>query len=127
MPILVTNGIEIMVVPTFNSAESDILRERFVFGYTVRITNMNSFSVRLIKRKWLIFDSMGTIHEVQGDGVIGQQPLIDAGAVHQYESWAFIKSEVGEMHGSYYMEKEDGETFWVDIPAFELIYPGKLN
>lgn len=127
MPTLVTNGIEIMVVPTFNYAESDILRERFVFRYTVRITNLNSFSVRLVKRKWLIFDSMGTIHEVQGDGVIGQQPLIEAGEVHQYDSWSFIKSEVGEMHGSYYMEKEDGETFWVDIPVFELIYPGKLN
>ena len=127
MPTLVTKGIEIKVTPAFNASESDIMQERFVFGYTVRITNLNSFAVRLIKRKWSIFDSVGIIHEVQGDGVIGQQPLIDAGAVHEYESWAFIKSEMGEMHGAYFMEKEDGDSFWVDIPAFELIYPGKLN
>ncbi len=127
MPTLVTNGIEIMVVPKFNPSESDVLLERFVFGYAVRITNLNTFAVRLLKRRWEIFDSLGTIHEVQGNGVIGQQPLIEPGQVHQYESWAFIKSEVGEMHGAYLMEKEDEDTFWVDIPAFELIYPGKLN
>ena len=127
MPILVTKGVEIKVVTAFNRQDSNLIDEQFVFQYHVTITNKNSFSIRLLKRKWQIFDSVGTINIVQGDGVIGKTPLIEPGQSYEYSSWSHIKTEVGEMQGAYMMEKESGDTFWVAIPVFPLIYPGKLN
>ncbi|HHB78954.1 MAG TPA: Co2+/Mg2+ efflux protein ApaG [Saprospiraceae bacterium] len=127
MPILVTKGVEIKVVTSFSVRDSDIMGEQFVFRYTVRITNRNSFAIKLLKRRWQIFDSLGMMNIVHGDGVIGQNPIIEPGASYEYSSWSRIKSEIGEMQGAYLMEKDSGDTFWVDIPIFELIYPGKLN
>ncbi len=127
MPILVTKGVEIRVVTAFSRQDSNILNERFVFRYHVTITNKNPFAIRLLKRKWQIFDSVGTINIVQGDGVIGKTPRIEPGQSYEYSSWSHIKTEVGEMQGTYLMEKDTGENFWVAIPVFQLIYPGKLN
>jgi len=127
MPILVTKGVEIKVAVSFSSKESNVMNEQFVFRYFVSITNKNSFAIKLLKRKWKIFDSFGVINVVQGDGVIGRTPLIAPDGIYEYSSWSLMKSEVGEMKGSYLMEKESGETFWVDIPVFQLIYPGRLN
>lgn len=127
MPVLVTNGVEISVSTEFRPMESNIKNEHFVFRYSIRITNKNSFPVTLLKRRWQIFDSIGTVNIVKGDGVIGKTPTIEPGNSYKYQSWSHLKSEVGEMDGSYLMQKESGETFWVDIPIFELIFPGKLN
>ena len=127
MPILVTKGVEIEVATSFSSKDSNVMNEQFVFRYFVSITNKNSFAIKLLKRKWKIFDSFGVINVVQGDGVIGRTPLIAPDGIYEYSSWSLMKSEVGEMKGSYLMEKESGETFWVDIPVFQLIYPGRLN
>lgn len=127
MPILVTKGVEIEVATSFNREDSNVMNEQFVFRYFVSITNKNSFPIKLLKRKWKIFDSFGVINVVQGDGVIGRTPLIAPDGIYEYSSWSLMKSEVGEMKGSYLMEKESGETFWVDIPVFQLIYPGRLN
>ena len=127
MPILVTKGVEIKVVSAFSLPDSNIMNERFVFRYHVTITNKNSFSIRLLQRKWQIFDSVGSINVVHGDGVVGKTPLIEPGQSYAYSSWSHLKTEVGEMQGAYLMEKESGDTFWVAIPVFQLIYPGRLN
>lgn len=123
----ITNGVEVSVSVTFDQEESDIVHFRFVYVYEVTIANLNSFPVRLVSRKWEIFDSNGVVEEVEGEGVLGQTPLIDPQMKHTYQSWAVISSSLGKMKGSYLMRKSDGESFWVTIPAFELVFPAKLN
>ncbi len=127
MPLSVTEGIEISVTPRFETHESNVRLEKYVYSYEVTITNTNNFPVRLTKRKWRIFDASGNISFVQGDGVIGLSPVIQPGASHQYNSWAQIQAPLGTMSGSYLMEKENGDSFWVEIPEFDLVFLGKLN
>lgn len=127
MPLSVTEGIEISVTARFEEHESNVRLEKYVYSYEVTITNTNNFPVRLTKRKWRIFDASGSISLVQGDGVIGLIPVIKPGEYHQYSSWSQVKSPLGTMSGSYLMEKEGGDSFWVEIPEFDLVFMGKLN
>jgi ApaG protein len=98
------------------------------FDYRIDIENRNSFPIQLMHRDWFIFDSLNATAHVSGDGVIGQQPIIEPGESFSYTSGCELKSEIGLMNGFYSCRNlETGELFKVDIPNFELASPFKLN
>ena len=100
----------------------------FMFAYRITIENHNSFTVKLLRRHWQIFDSNAEYREVEGDGVVGMQPVIAPGEHYQYVSGCNLKTEIGKMSGSYTMQDLDTmREFKVKIPAFDLIVPIKLN
>lgn len=100
----------------------------FVFSYRITIQNQNDFSIRLTRRHWYIFDSAISYREVEGEGVVGQQPLIKPGDSYSYTSSCDLFSSKGEMYGYYTMEKpESGALFHVEIPRFRMEVPYSLN
>ena len=128
METLTTNGIKISVTTSYQSKFSKPLENRFVFAYTVNIQNNNDFTVQLLRRHWHILDSNGILREVEGDGVIGKQPILSPGESHQYVSWSQLLTDLGKMYGSYLMIRlTDQEAFRVRIPEFKLVAPFKLN
>jgi ApaG protein len=121
----VTSGVEVSV-ETFYQADAN--QPEFIFAYRVTIENQNVFPVQLLRRHWDIFDSNGAYREVDGDGVIGQQPILEPGARHQYISGCNLNTEMGRMSGHYEMVNlNTDQRFTVSIPAFDLIMPAKLN
>jgi ApaG protein len=123
-----TEGIEITVHSSFEEEFSKQEMSEFVFSYHIEIANENDFSVQLISRKWFVFDSKGDQYEVEGPGVIGEQPVIKQGESHEYESGTQLTSPIGRMRGYYIMENVmTEETFKVYIPEFDLIAPFILN
>lgn len=125
---LTTKGIKISVDPVYQSKESDPSRGFFVFSYRVRIENRSSDAVQLLTRYWRIADSFGQIREVEGDGVIGKQPVLEPGQIHEYDSWAPLPTEIGYMTGHYTMQRlTDGTTFRARIPVFALIPNYRMN
>ena len=118
----VTNQIRITVRPSFLPEQSRPSSGRFVFGYAVRIENVGSDPARLTHRRWNIHDSIdgGEDQEVQGEGVVGEQPVIRPGGVYEYQSYCILKSPSGFMEGAYRLEQEDGTSFAAQIPRFVL-------
>jgi ApaG protein len=99
-----------------------------MFAYRITIENESEYAIKLLRRHWFIFDSVGEHKEVEGDGVVGKQPVIQPGEHHQYVSGCNLKSEMGTMRGTYQMQRlADGKLFDVVIPEFTLITPEKLN
>lgn len=117
------NSIQVKVSTAYISQQSDPDRERFVFSYTVEISNNGRKAAQLLRRYWVIKDAQGGVEEVRGDGVIGEQPLIDVGATYRYSSGAVLKTDVGVMEGAYEMINEDGESFSALIEPFTLSIP----
>jgi ApaG protein len=115
-----THGIRITVRPEYLAGQSDPARRRFVFAYHVRIENVAARSAKLLSRRWLIHDAIGEDIEVEGEGVVGEQPLIGPGKVHEYQSYCILKSPTGHMEGTYRFVRVDGTTFEADIPRFYL-------
>jgi ApaG protein len=120
-------SIQIDVEVNYLVDQSDAKEHRFVFAYTITIRNTGKLPVQLLTRRWLITDASGKVKEVQGDGVIGEQPRIRPGEYHRYSSLSVIETPVGTMEGSYGMVDNDGETFSAAIPVFRLAIPGILN
>ena len=115
-----TEGITVTVRPVYLDQESDILNCRFVFAYYVKIENFSTKEVQLLRRRWLIKESNGRVQEVEGDGVVGKQPVIRPGSQHEYNSFCVLMTFEGTMEGSYLMQRNDGERFRVTIPLFNL-------
>jgi ApaG protein len=115
-----TQGFRISVIPEYLAAESDPHLERFVYAYTVRIENCSKIIAQLLSREWYIEDSCGESYSVSGDGVVGQQPILMPGDVHEYRSFCVLKSGLGHMSGWYSFVSEDGLSFRTIIPRFEL-------
>ncbi|MEA1063556.1 Co2+/Mg2+ efflux protein ApaG [Apirhabdus apintestini] len=101
--------------------------ERYVFAYTVTIRNLGRQSVQLLSRYWLITNGNGRETEVQGEGVVGEQPHIEPGGEYQYTSGAIIETALGTMQGRYEMIDETGRTFSVAIPVFRLAVPSQIH
>lgn len=121
----VTSGVEVSV-ETFYQADAN--QPEFIFAYRVTIENHNAFPVQLLRRHWDIFDSNGTYRQVDGEGVIGQQPILEPGGRHQYISGCNLLTEMGRMSGHYEMiNLNTDQPFTVVIPAFDLVMPAKLN
>jgi ApaG protein len=115
-----TDGIRITVRSEFLPDHSDPQRGRYVFTYLVRIENVGGAPAKLLTRHWQIHDSIGQDHEVEGPGVIGEQPLIGPGRVHVYRSFCELKSPNGHMEGTYHFVRADGTAFDAMIPRFLL-------
>jgi len=115
-----TNGIRITVRPVYLREQSEPAARHFVFAYFVRIENVGELSAQLISRRWLIHDSIGEDTEVEGEGVVGEQPTISPGHVHEYQSFCILKSGEGYMEGHYSFVRSDSATFQAAIPRFLL-------
>ncbi len=124
----VTHGIHISVDTKFQSEHSVVNHQHFLFSYHITIENKSEYTVKLISRHWDIFDSSSEHSEVDGEGVIGEQPILEPGAVFEYESACSLTTDMGKMSGTYMMERLiDKSRFHVAIPEFELIVPQRLN
>ena len=116
----ITENIRITVRPKFLPEQSIPEQRQYVFEYNVRIENTGQQSVQLLSRRWRIHDSVGEDTVVAGDGVIGEQPLLVPGAVHQYQSFCVLKSANGHMEGEYRFVRADATNFEASIPRFTL-------
>lgn len=115
-----TGRLCVSVRPVYLSGQSDVLARRFVFAYYVRIENGDAAAVQLRRRHWVIRADGGRTVEVEGEGVVGRQPLIRPGEVHEYASFSVLETMSGTMEGTYLMERPDGSTFYAQIPRFHL-------
>jgi len=123
-----TDGINVSVETCYQAEQSHPLSSHYFFAYRITIKNISDYTVQLKKRHWYIFDSNGMKSEVEGDGVVGEQPILAPGQSYQYVSGCNLMTDMGNMHGVYLMEREiDGKLFNVKIPKFLMIVPYKLN
>lgn len=116
----ITEGIRITVRPNFLPDQSIPEQRQYVFAYNVRIENIGQQSAQLLSRRWRIHDSIGEDTVVAGDGVVGEQPLLVPGAVHEYQSFCVLKSANGYMEGEYRFVRADTTRFEASIPRFQL-------
>jgi ApaG protein len=115
-----TDGIRISVRPVFLPERSNPARQQYVFAYFVRIENVGQETAQLRSREWLIHDSIGEETVVEGEGVVGEQPTLAPGQVHEYQSFSVLKSPSGYMEGRYHFLRSDGVSFQAHIPRFQL-------
>lgn len=124
----VTHGIKISVETNFHNQHSVAENSHFLFTYHITIENKSDNIVQLISRHWDIFDSSNEHREVDGSGVVGEQPVLAPGEIFEYESACSLTTEIGKMSGTYLIERKIDKTrFEVIIPKFELIAPHRLN
>lgn len=122
-----TDQFSVQVETLYLKSESAPDDSRYVFAYTVTIENVGDRPAQLINRHWIITDSNGRVQEVQGEGVVGEKPLIKPGEGFQYTSGTMLETPVGTMEGSYQMLTEDGENFKTPIQPFTLSIPQILH
>lgn len=122
-----SHQIDVTVKTTYIEAQSAPETNRYVFAYTVTITNTGQVSARLISRHWIITDANEKVQEVRGEGVVGEQPHLSPGASFQYTSGTMIETPVGSMRGTYQMIADDGTEFDAEIPRFVLSMPRTLH
>ena len=119
--VALTRGIAVRVAVSFLTEQSDPSSNRWFWSYHVRIENGSDVAVQLLSRSWTIIDGRGTAHQVVGEGVVGEMPLIAPGASFDYVSCCPLDTPSGAMSGSYRMLDEDGSAFDVEIPRFQLL------
>lgn len=119
--------IQVSARTAFIPDQSDLDNERYVFAYTITITNAGSIPAQLVSRHWIITDANNQVQEVRGLGVVGEQPLLRPNESFQYTSGTAITTPVGTMRGSYQMVAEDGCQFDAPIPEFTLSMPRVLH
>lgn len=119
--------IEIDIKTNYLPGQSAPDQNRYVFSYTVTITNTGAEPARLVTRHWIITDANEQMREVRGEGVVGEQPYLLPGTSFQYTSGTVLETPVGVMRGSYQMIADDGTKFDAEIPAFTLSIPRTLH
>lgn len=119
--------IDVDVKTTYVETQSDPGIDRYVFAYTVTIHNVGTVPARLLTRHWIITDANEKVQEVQGEGVVGEQPYLPPGGTFKYTSGTVIGTPVGTMGGSYQMRADDGTEFEAEIPVFTLSTPQTLH
>ncbi|MFG0604176.1 Co2+/Mg2+ efflux protein ApaG [Vibrio mimicus] len=119
--------IKIQVQTRYIEEQSDPEYQRFVFAYLITIKNLSTQTVQLLGRRWLITDADGKQTVVEGDGVVGEQPYIQANDEYTYSSGTALDTPIGVMQGQYLMVDEQGESFSVEIEPFRLAVPHVLN
>lgn len=128
MLVRITDGVKVMVSTEFQPDYSNPAQSHFVFTYRVVIENNSDYTVQLVRRHWLIADAFGETREVEGEGVVGQKPILEPGESHEYVSGCNLKSGVGKMVGTYQMRRiVDNKEFLVNIPEFTMMAPWRLN
>jgi ApaG protein len=123
----VTNDIRVEVLSLYSPTNSRPLQGAWVFQYTVRITNQGSETVQLVSRHWIITDALEHVDEVQGPGVVGEQPVLAPGESYKYSSWCPLKTPTGVMRGTYQMVRAGGGQFDIEIAPFALKAPYTVN
>lgn len=118
-----TRGVTVRVSVSFLPEQSEPARGRWFWAYHIRIENEGPMAVQLISREWLIRDGRGGRHEVQGEGVVGEQPVIEPGGAFDYVSGCPLSTPTGSMEGRYHMVGADGSSFPIEIPRFPLVAP----
>ena len=118
-----TREVTVRVSVSFLPEQSEPARGRWFWAYHVRIENGGGHSVQLIARQWMIADGRGGRHEVKGEGVVGEQPVIEPGGSFDYVSGCPLATPTGWMEGSYHMIDDDGRVFAAAIPRFPLVAP----
>ena len=121
------NKIIVEAAPQYIESQSSPNEGRYVFAYTITITNAGIIPAKLLSRHWLITDSNGKTQEVKGEGVIGEQPYLKPGESFRYSSGAMIETPVGVMQGKYLLISDNGENFKAPIPKFTLSIPRTLH
>jgi ApaG protein len=119
--------INVSVKTVYVAAQSRPEQQRFVYAYTITITNHGSENAQLISRHWRIKDAEDNLQEVQGVGVVGEQPELSPGGSYTYTSGVIIETETGIMEGTYQMRHADGHLFDAPIPAFALVPPHAMH
>jgi ApaG protein len=119
--------IEVGVETSYIDEQSDPGADRYVFAYTITISNTGSSPAKLINRHWLITDANGKVQEVRGEGVVGEQPYLRPGEVFRYTSGTVLETPVGTMEGEYEMMAENGDAFMAPIDRFSLAVPRVLH
>lgn len=120
--------IDISIKTRYIVDQSVPAEQRYVFSYTITLTNMGGDAAQLISRHWIITDANNDVQEVKGLGVVGKQPLLQPGESYTYTSGVIIATDTGTMTGSYQMHMPDtGEDFEASIPVFGLVTPEKLH
>jgi ApaG protein len=124
----VTAGIQVSVETFYQPTHSNPSQSHYVFAYRITIKNDSGDDVRLKRRHWHVVDSDSNKREVEGEGVVGEQPYLANGETYRYVSGCNLNTEIGKMFGTYLMERvTDRKLFFVRIPEFKMIVPGKLN
>jgi ApaG protein len=125
--VALTEGIRVTVTSRYLPEQSLPTSKRYVWSYTVRITNEGTEAAKLLTRHWMITDARGKVDEVKGPGVVGEQPHLAPGASFQYTSGCILQTPRGTMHGTYQMVRDDGRGFDAEIAPFTLSMPSELN
>lgn len=120
-------SVSVKVKSMFLPAQSESAQERYVFAYTITITNQSNAHVQLINRAWTITNANGEVTQVKGSGVVGQQPIIEPGDSFTYTSGTVLETPVGVMEGYYGMQNATGDPFKLVIPQFRLAQPNILH
>jgi ApaG protein len=120
-------ALAIDVATRYLDDQSEPERDRYVFAYTIRIRNAGNVPARLLGRHWTITDANGKVEQVDGEGVVGEQPWLQPGEAFQYTSGAVLETDLGTMEGRYEMLADDGTRFDAAIPAFTLTVPRTLH
>lgn len=124
----ISQGIKITVETLYQPDYSNPVNNEFMFAYKIIIENHNTYPVKLLSRHWYIYDSNGSLREVEGEGVVGVQPQINPGEQYQYISGCNLRTEMGKMHGTYLMENVNNKkNFTAVVPSFQMTCPSKLN
>ncbi|MFM2415883.1 MAG: cobalt transporter [Pseudomonadota bacterium] len=123
----VTQGIRVVVRSAYVAEQSSPREKRYVFAYTIRISNEGSAPAQLVSRHWIITHGTGHVEEVRGPGVVGAQPRLAPGQTFEYTSGCVLTTPHGTMHGSYEMRRDDSTTFSATISPFSLSMPYTLN
>ena len=124
----VHQGIMISVDTSYRDDYSIPGQNHYLFSYTIRIKNMNDFPVQLLRRHWFIKDSIGENREVEGEGVVGEQPILYPGESHSYQSACNLKTDFGAMKGTYLFKNLNSEDYFnARIPEFKMFVPYRLN
>lgn len=124
----ITEGIKVSVETEYQPGYSSPSQYHYVFTYRITIENQSESTIKLLRRHWNIFDAGFPHREVEGEGVVGQQPVLEPRQMHQYVSGCNLKSGIGKMLGTYLMERVvDGAKVRVSIPEFTMIAPLRLN
>lgn len=122
-----THMIQVGVETSYIDDQSDPGADRYVFAYTITISNTGKEAAKLLNRHWLITDANGKIQEVRGEGVVGEQPYLRPGEMFRYTSGTVLETPVGTMEGEYEMLADDGESFLAPIDRFSLAVPRVLH
>ena len=123
----ITRNIRIHVRSEYIPERSAPPRHQWFFAYRIRIANEGAETIQLLARHWVITNASGHVEEVNGEGVVGEQPVIEPGEAFEYTSGCPLTTPFGSMHGEYQMVNRNGEQFDVAIPAFVLRVPGSMN